>query len=234
MEALAGLVVLGALLALLVLPIVALVQASRAVREAGALRKDLGQLDARLAALARRVVGHSVPEGVTPPLPRAGPPAGVPAPQAPAGAPWPRRPPRRLRRQLPFHRGRRRLRHRRRSGETGAPATSQPRAPSRTWRPSSAQHPRGRSLSCGRRGPGLLREIRVGDDWIGPTGRVLFGCTVSLAMMAGGLRLPDREYRPSARASRGPASRGSTVRSTAPTPCTASCPVPPTSGSCSW
>ncbi len=195
MEALAGLVILGALLALLVLPIVALVQASRAVREAGALRKDLGQLDARLSALAKRVVGHAAPEGLTPPLPRPGPPAGVTVPQDPAAAPAPTVTP-----------------------PSPAPVPPRPSAPPPPTpapaRPAPLRPPSPLAPSpdlATNLGPKIL--VGVGalavavalaffvkyaweNDWIGPTGRVLFGCTVSLAMMAGGLRLLDREYRP--------------------------------------
>jgi uncharacterized membrane protein len=34
------------------------------------------------------------------------------------------------------------------------------------------------------------------NDWVGPTGRVLFGLVVSLGMVASGLRLMGKEYRP--------------------------------------
>jgi uncharacterized membrane protein len=173
MEALAGLVILAAILALLVLPIAALVQANRAVREAEGVRRDLAHLDARVAALAKRVVGQPAPEGATPPVPR---PSALP--------------------DLP------------------PPAPTRPAPPPPDARPASPRPPRPHVPSpdlATNLGPKIL--VGVGalavavalaffvkyaweNDWIGPTGRVLFGCAVSLAMMAGGLRLLDREYRP--------------------------------------
>jgi uncharacterized membrane protein len=191
MEVLAGLFVLGALLALLVLPIVALVQASRAVREAEAVRRDVAQLDARLSALARRVVGHEAPEKAASPASRPAPGVGavLPSPAQPsppsAGSlvrpvPPPPAPPRPV--PLP-------------------PAPPRPASPPRPPSPDLATNLGPKVLV----GVGALAVAMAlaffvkyawENNWIGPTGRVLFGCAVSLGMMAVGLRLLDREYRP--------------------------------------
>lgn len=181
MEVLAGLFVLGAALALLVLPMAALVQANRAVREAEAVHKELAHLEARVSALAKRVVGQPGVETPSVSEPRATASPRPPAPPDPA----PRAAP--------------------------PPASRQPVSPApepvmARPRPASASPDLATTL-----GPKIL--VGVGalavavamaffvkyaweNDWIGPTGRVLFGCGVSLAMMAGGLRLLDREYRP--------------------------------------
>ena len=55
--------------------------------------------------------------------------------------------------------------------------------------------PRRRRRARRRRLPRLLRPLRVGGNWVGPTGRVLSGAVFSLGLIAAGLRLM-RAYRP--------------------------------------
>ena len=43
---------------------------------------------------------------------------------------------------------------------------------------------------------GLFVKYAWDNDWVGPTGRVLIGAVTGLGLLAGGLRLLDREYRP--------------------------------------
>ncbi len=183
MEVLAGLFVLGAALALLVLPIAALVQANRALREAEAVGRELAHIEARVSALAKRVVGPPGVETPSDPEPRATASPRPPAPPPVAADGASERPP-----------------------ASHQPASPAPQPVMARTRPASGSPDLATNL-----GPKIL--VGVGalavavamaffvkyaweNDWIGPTGRVLFGCGVSLAMMAGGLRLLDREYRP--------------------------------------
>src|SRR5258706_2174890 len=43
---------------------------------------------------------------------------------------------------------------------------------------------------------GLFVKIAWDNNWVGPTGRVLFGAVFGLGLLAGGVRLLRREYRP--------------------------------------
>lgn len=187
MEVLFGLFGLGLVLLFPILAIAALVRASHVARDMDTLRAQLLALDARVGALGKRVVadhGEAHPVSAPPPAREPSPPvvpAPVPAPAREVAA-------------LPG---------------PPAPAIASPKAPSQPTRPAAASSPPSDLATS--LGPKIL--VAVGalamvvalgffvkyaweNDWIGPTGRVLFGCAVSLALLAGGLRLLGHEYRP--------------------------------------
>ncbi len=175
MEALAALVALllvtALTLALPIVAIVALVRANQALRE-------LAEVKARLAALARRE--SAVPDTAAPR------PAPTPAPAESA---------------TPRH-------------EPGAPATTPAPAPSASQPPiRRADAPRatpgadfatqlGPKILVGAGGLavvvflGLFVRYAWENDWVGPLGRVLSAAAFSLCLVAGGLRIMARRYRP--------------------------------------
>ena len=179
MEALIGLFALGLAVVLLALPIVALVALVRANQ---ALR-ELSEMRGRLEALGRR----SPPEAVRP-VEEARAAEAVPPPVAPparvAGLPPRPTPPPPLAPVTPVT----------------PPAALAPKAP-----------PAARADFATTLGPrilvgagGLAVVVFLGffvryaweNDWIGPTGRVLSGAVFSLGLLALGLRIIGREYRP--------------------------------------
>lgn len=195
MEALAVLVVMVMLGAAAVIPILAIVAWSRS----RSLESEVRTLQARLGALERRVAaGATAPAPVAPaptaaaPAPPPPAPERPPAPPAPVAAPMPPAPVA--------------------SPPVPAPVTARVPVPERVSAPPRATAPpRAPSDLATNLGPKLL--VAAGalavfaslaffvkyaweNDWVGPTGRVLSGCVFSLGLIALGLRLLDREYRP--------------------------------------
>ena len=184
--ALFGLAVAGVLLASPVLALVALLRANR-------LQRELEDLQARVERLARGQ-GSRPPEArplapapagpspaVAPPAPPPVAPADVPAGGPPA-EPVPPAPP----------------------AVAGEAARSLPR-------PIPAALPAPRPDFATTLGPkllvaagalavvaflGLFVRYAWENEWVGPRGRILLGALASLGLLAGGLRLMDREYRP--------------------------------------
>ncbi len=204
MEAFFVLVGLGMALAVLAAPILALVALSRSGRLAQdleATRRDLAALEARVRAAqaAWRVAAVPQPAAATPPAPTPLPasPAAPVRPPAPVTAPG-------ARTEAP-------------AAPTATPA-AQPSPPAAPPSPPAHRPP----ASAVRREPeaadfatnlgpkllvaagGLAVVVFLGffvryaweNNWVGPTGRVLSGAVVSLGLVAFGLRLMDREYRP--------------------------------------
>ena len=184
MEVLLGLFVLGLVLGVPVIALVALVRAGQACRETEALRAEVRGLEARLNALGKRVVAADVPPTASQPVPTPVPPPAVVHRVEPP-------PPRAVEMSA-------------RQPSRAAAAASQPsipRPPAGGPRPDLATNLGPKILV----GVGALAVVvSLGffvkyaweNEWVGPTGRVLFGCLVSLGMIAAGLRLVGREYRP--------------------------------------
>jgi len=196
MEVFAVLVVLALLAAAGIIPILAIVAWSRS----RSLEAEVRTLQARLGALERRVaagvpapVAAVVPPAPAPvapaaaaPMPAPTPAAAVPTPPAPGAAATPSAP-------VPQ-----------------APRVAAP-APPRPTPPPPATPPAATPDLATNLGPKLL--VGAGalavfaalaffvkyaweNDWVGPAGRVLSGCVFSLGLIALGLRLLGREYRP--------------------------------------
>ena len=184
MEPLIGLVALGFAFVLLAIPVVALIALARANQ---ALR-EIQEMRARVEALGRR----TAPEA---PRPTAPLPPAAPVPPAAPIAPVRPSPPAR-------------------ESLAPEPPAPEPLAPE----PLAAAAP-GRALASPGAPPdfatNLGPKILVGagglavvvflaffvryaweNDWVGPTGRILSGAVFSLALVAGGLRIIGREYRP--------------------------------------
>ncbi len=198
MEVLFALFGLGLVLAFPVLAIAALVRASHVARDLDALRAHLLALDARVGALGKRVVADrgevraAVPpaeaRGASPQAASVSAPAPVPEPTAPAPSspaqPAPEMAPRPTP-HLPPHR------------------PSQPAGPAApTSRPGDLATNLGPKILVAVGALAMVTALGFfvkyawENNWIGPTGRVLFGCAVSLALLAGGLRLLGHVYRP--------------------------------------
>ena len=174
MEPLIGLFAAGLVLVLLALPVVALVALTRANQ---ALR-EVQELRARVDALGRQTAPATAP-ATAPPVPRETttglpprptpppPPAAVPAPPAARPAPLPE------------------------------PRFAPPPAPG----PDFATN-LGPKILVGAGGLAVVFFLAFfvryawENDWVGPTGRVLSGAVFSLGLIAGGLRIIGREYRP--------------------------------------
>jgi uncharacterized membrane protein len=175
-EVLIAFLVLGILVLAVVGPVLSLVAFSRASRLRSEVRDLTGQfatLEVRLAALVKSVKGErAVVEETRPaPVPEAR------APVAPAIAAPPRRP------------------------EAPPPAPPTPPAPARAPVPDFATNLGPRILVAAGALAfvvflGLFVKYAWENDWVGPTGRVLFGAAMGLALLAGGVRMMGREYRP--------------------------------------
>ena len=188
MEALALLFALGAVLVLLVSPVlafVALARTGRMARDLEQARADIEALERRLRAMGRAAGASGGAERATapvePPVPRA---AVAPAAAAPAPTPAaPGRP------------------------TPAPPVPPVPSAPPRP-RPSAPRPPSDFATNLGPRllvgGGALAVVVFLGyfvryaweNNWVGPTGRVLSGAVFSLGLLAAGLRLMSRVYRP--------------------------------------
>jgi uncharacterized membrane protein len=202
MEALIALFALGVAVALLAMPIVALVALARANQ---ALR-ELEQTRSRLEALGRRVVAEGVhteppaesagsagaprPESAAPSAASPLEPVPSPGPPAPAVAPLPPLPPRRARAATP---------------PKPALAAAPPSPATRPIRPTAAADfatNLGPKILVG--AGGLAFVVFLGffvryaweNNWVGPAGRVLSAAVFSLGLVALGLRIIGREYRP--------------------------------------
>jgi uncharacterized membrane protein len=183
MQALLGFVIFGLALLVLACPVAALValaRTGRLMREMEETRAALGALERRLAAMAGRPSTARAAEAS--PAPSA---AGAPiaaSPTAPAATAVPAAP-----------------------AMVAVPAT-RPGAGSREARP-----PAPREDFVSNLGPkllvaagGLAVVVFLGffvryaweNEWVGPTGRVLSAAVFSLGLLAGGLGLMRREYRP--------------------------------------
>ena len=140
---------------------------------------------ARLAAEGRRGRGTSAGDArPTPPLPPAAPTR--PASPGRSGSPVPPGPGARA------AAGRRRA-PRFRPGPPPCPGPPPERTSPRTsGRGSSSARAASPSSSSSR----FFVRYAWENDWVGPTGRVLSGAVFSLALVAGGLRILGREYRP--------------------------------------
>jgi uncharacterized membrane protein len=182
MEALIGLFALGLGLVLLALPVVALValtRANRALRELEEIRSRLQARERPAATAVARIVDEPRPAEArpTPPLPPAVPaPPESPAAPVPPSAPAPESAP---------------------NVAKTAPVPS----PRPTARPDFATN-LGPKILVGAGGLAVVVFLAFfvryawENDWVGPTGRVLSGAVFSLALLAGGLRIMGREYRP--------------------------------------
>jgi hypothetical protein len=201
MEVMLGLLALGLVLGIPVIAIAALVRASRAASEIDSLRNEMRGLETRVSVLGKRVAAglvreESPPTAIPEPRPRPEAPTVPTAPQPPLNVIPPA-----IVEPAPAASG---------SRSPGSPPTPAPQP----TRPSAPVEPPPR-----RRAPDLATNlgpkilVAVGalavvialgffvkyaweNEWVGPTGRVLFGCIASLGMIAAGLRLMDREYRP--------------------------------------
>ncbi len=186
MEALLGFLVFGVALVALACPLAALVALART----GQLRREVEELRRTVAALERR--------GVT------GPPAAAPAavPAAPVAPATPTRPviPAVAPPSVPPYA----------PPAVAAPAAARRAAPAPAAARAAAPRP-DREDFVASLGPkllvgagGLAVVVFLGffvryaweNDWVGPTGRVLSAAFFSLGLLASGLRLMRREYRP--------------------------------------
>ncbi len=199
MEALAVVFALGAAFAALAAPVLALVALSRTGRLARDLdetRRALAALEARMRAMAvaPRATASAGPAAAVPAAP---PPVTTPAVTAPVSAPGP--------------------------GPEPAPTpisgavTPSPR-PTPSPQPTTVPRPVRRPVApapsadfATNLGPkllvaagGLAVVVFLGffvryaweNNWVGPAGRVLSSAVFSLGLVAGGLRIMGREYRP--------------------------------------
>lgn len=191
--ALVVLVILGVALVGPILAIVALVKASRAEREMRDLATSVSVLRRRIEALGRAPRPIEEPLGAPPPAEPAPPPAPhsaeAVAPPAPTVPPL---------------------------GVPPAPPLPQPTArlavsAARARTPAPPPPPRPASDFATNLGPKIL--VATGalafviflaffvkyaweNNWVGPAGRVLSGAMIGLGLVAGGVRLLGREYRP--------------------------------------
>lgn len=164
----------------LILAVVAVSRASRGERAVEELRREISRLDTRLGALAKRVAARAGGEEPPPaPIPTPPPPPASPARAAPPPAPIP-----------------------------SEASRAAPSAPARNQVP---QAPAAAPDFATNLGPRIL--VAMGalafivflalfvryaweNEWIGPKGRILLGATFSIALVAAGLRLLERELRP--------------------------------------
>lgn len=198
MEALLVLFALGVAGAVLVAPVLALVALSRT----GRLARELEELRQVVARLERRPVGrasspaHAEPASAPAVLPTVPPAEPAPAPVIATSVPVP----------VPA---------------LAPPAAPPPAAPPPAPSVSTAPRPRREPVPARPAAPGvdfatsLGPKLLVGagglavvvflgffvryaweNEWVGPTGRVLSGAVFSLGLVAAGLRLLPREYRP--------------------------------------
>ena len=181
MEVLIAFLVLGLLVLAVAGPVLSLLAFSRTGslrRDVAALGAQVATLEARLAGLARTVKGEGPAEQEARPAPV---PDAPPVMVAPAVAPPP----------------------------VAAPPPVEPTPPVPV--PLRAPAPRGTPDFATNLGPrilvaagalafvvflGLFVKYAWESNWVGPTGRVLFGAAMGLALLAGGVRLMGREYRP--------------------------------------
>jgi uncharacterized membrane protein len=180
MEPLIGLFALGLAGVLLAMPIVALVALTRANR---ALR-ELDETRSRLEALGRRVAAEGLPPEEPVSSPRPPQPAVAPLPALPPLPPRPTvaaAPPRPAKATVP-----------------AVPGTAPPRPAAGADFATSL----GPKILVG--AGGLAVVVFLGffvryaweNNWVGPTGRVLSAAVFSLGLLALGLRIIGREYRP--------------------------------------
>ena len=207
MEALAVLFALGAAFAVLLAPVLALVALSRAgrlQRDLEETRRTVSALEARVRGLAAR--GPAVPEGArvvpepatpqpAPPQPATSPAAAPPAGPLPQATPSPSPAPMASPAAQPAPR-------------VPAPASSVPPAPRPARRPAELEPPADFATNLGPKllvaAGGLAVVVFLGffvryaweNNWVGPTGRVLSAAVFSLGLVAAGLRIIGREYRP--------------------------------------
>ena len=174
MQPLVAAVVIAVVALLLVSPILAVfafVRLQTLARELRELRTELGALRAR------------VDRWTTPPAPAATPPPVLATPPSVLATPPP-------------------------VAHTAAPVP--PVRPPRPSSPAAAPRPPGGDFASNL-GPkilaagaglafvvtlGLFVKIAWDNNWVGPTGRVLFGAVFGLGLLAAGVRLLRREYRP--------------------------------------
>jgi hypothetical protein len=199
-EVLIGLMALGLLLLAVAGPVLSLVAFSRASRlraQVGDVAAQVAALEARVSALVKTVqAGRAAPADVAAPAPAPEPPVSrvSPVPPVPARAAEPEPAP------------------------PGAPppaAAPRPPVPAAPAAPPAppVRHvpPPSRPDFATNLGPkilvasgalafvvflGLFVKYAWESNWVGPTGRVLFGAAMGLALVAGGVRLMGREYRP--------------------------------------
>jgi uncharacterized membrane protein len=193
MEVFAVLVVLALLAAAGIVPILAIVAWSRSrslEAEVRALQARLGALERRVAAGVAPAVAAPVAAPVPPPAPAPAAPApAAPQPVAPPPAPAPQAPPVAARVAVPE----------RASARAEAPAPPRPAPP--PVAPDLATN-LGPKLLVGAGALAVFAALAFfvkyawENDWVGPAGRVLSGCVFSLGLIALGLRLLGREYRP--------------------------------------
>lgn len=180
MEASIALLALGLVCVLIATPIVALLALARANQALRALEETR----TRLEALARRVAAEGVSPGEPVPSPRPPAPAVAPLPALPPLPPRPTvaaTPPRPATPAAPPSQG---------------PATTRPAA--------AADFATGLGPKILVGAGGLAVVVFLGffvryaweNNWVGPTGRVLSGAVFSLGLLALGLRIVGREYRP--------------------------------------
>jgi hypothetical protein len=197
MQPLVAAVVIAIVALLLVSPllaVIAFVRMRTLGNELRDLQTELAALRARVDRWTRPVASDSLatppPVRATPPPVRATPPAVpvTPPPVLVAEAAEVRLPP------------------------PAAAAHTAPGAPARPPRPSAPAAPRppagdfasnlGPKILAAGAGLafvvtlGLFVKIAWDNNWVGPTGRVLFGSVFGLGLLAGGVRLMRREYRP--------------------------------------
>lgn len=177
-EALIALLVLGLAAVMLIVPIFTFIAFVRTSQ----LRSELDALKARLKAFEARAPRPAAAEAPAPaaaPVPPAAPaPLAAPVP-APAAGPTVAVPP-----PAPV-----------------PPKAPLPPMPRRAPAPDLATN-LGPKLLVGFGALAVFAALAFfvkyawDNDWVGPTGRVLFGLVVSLGMVAAGLRLMGKEYRP--------------------------------------
>jgi uncharacterized membrane protein len=189
-EVLIGMLVLGLLLLAVASPVLALVAFSRASALRGqvdALTAQVAALEARLSALVKTMQAIRT----APADPAAGP---APEPQvsrveaARPSVPPPTAPPAPPRVDVP------------RPAAPPPPPAAVPATPPPS-RPDFATNLGPKILVAAGALAfvvflGLFVKYAWESNWVGPTGRVLFGAAMGLALVAGGVRLMGREYRP--------------------------------------
>ena len=172
-----ALAVLAVVLVSPFLAVVALVRAQRLTRELGDVRTELHVLRARMEAWGRPAVPTPPPVPVRPPVPEV-PVREVRLPPAIAAPPP--------------------------SPAMEAPRPPRPSAPASAPRPPAGDFASNLGPKILAAGAGLAFVVTLGlfvkiawdNNWVGPTGRVLFGAVFGLGLLAGGVRLMGRRYRP--------------------------------------
>jgi uncharacterized membrane protein len=188
-EVLIAFLVLGLLLLAIAGPVLTLVAFSRTSSlrgQVGALTAQVAALEARVSALVKTVqAGRSPAADLAAVAPKPEPAVSrvepAPAPAAPARAvayrPEPERP------------------------SVPPPAAAAPAMPPPPPRPDFATNLGPKILVAAGALAfvvflGLFVKYAWESNWVGPTGRVLFGAAMGLVLVAGGVRLMGREYRP--------------------------------------